>query len=161
MSNETAVSLGVVDIRVNTIETGDQVAQKFPSVFQGIGKLKNFEVKLHIDQSVPPVAQSARRIPFHLRNKVEAELDRLEEQGIIQKVDGPTPWISPLVGISKKNEEIRLCVDMRMANRAILRERHYSCPKWSLKIGLSPAITCPRKQIYYHFFDTQGVSAHH
>ena len=124
MSYETAISLGVVNIRVNTIETGDQVAQKFPSVFQGIGKLKNFEVKLHIDQSVPPVAQPARRIPFHLRKKVEAELDRLEEQGIIEKVDGPTPWISPLVVIPKKNEEIRLCVDMRMANRAILRERH-------------------------------------
>ena len=63
MSYETAVSLGVVDIRVNTIETGDQLAQKFPSVFQGIGKLKNLE---NIDQSVPPVAQPAQRIPFHL-----------------------------------------------------------------------------------------------
>ena len=110
MSYETAVSLGVVDIRVNTIETGDQMAQ--------VGKLKNFEVKLHIDQSVPPVAQPAQRIPFHLRKKVEAELDRLEEQGIIEKVDGPTPWIG------SHSEEIRLCVDMRMANRAILREQH-------------------------------------
>lgn len=71
-----------------------------------------------------PVAQPARRIPFHLRQKVSAALDKLEQQGIIEKVDGATPWISPLVVIPKKDGDIRLCVDMRMANRAIQRERH-------------------------------------
>ena len=50
------------------------------------------EVKLHIDQSVPPVAQRARRIPFHMRKEVAKELNQLEQQGIIEKVDGPTPW---------------------------------------------------------------------
>ena len=34
--------------------------------------------------------------------------------------------ISPLVIIPKRNGEVRLCIDMRMANRAILRERHPS-----------------------------------
>lgn len=124
LSYTTAVALGVVDVRVNAITIADQMAKKFPDVFDGIGKLRNFEVKLHIDQSVRPVAQPARRIPFHLRKKVEAELDKLEEQGIIERVDGPTPWISPLVVIPKKSGEIRLCIDMRMANKAILRERH-------------------------------------
>ena len=45
-------------------------------------------------------------------------------QGIIEKVEGPTPWISPLVVISKANGDIRLCIDMRMPNKAIQRERH-------------------------------------
>ena len=89
-----------------------------------IGKLKDFEVKLHIDESVVLVAQPARRIPFHLRRKVASELQRLEQQGIIEPVEGPTPWVSPLVVIPKENGEIRLFVDMREANKAILRERH-------------------------------------
>ena len=71
-----------------------------------------------------PVAQKARRIPFHLRKKVEQELNNLEQQGIIEKVNGPTPWVSPLVVIPKKNGDVRLCVDMRMANKAIERECH-------------------------------------
>ena len=86
--------------------------------------MKNFEVNLHIDESVRPVAQPARRIPFHLRQKVSAALDKLEQQGIIEKVDGATPSISPLVVIPKKDGDIRHCVDMRMANCAIQRERH-------------------------------------
>ena len=56
-----------------------------------IGKLKDFEVKLHVDQSGQPVIQLQRRIPFHLRQKVDAELDKLEKQGIIEPVTGPTP----------------------------------------------------------------------
>lgn len=59
-----------------------------------------------------------------MRKQVAAEIEKLEQQGIIEKVDGPTPWISPLVVIPKKNGEIRLCVDMRMPNKAIQRERH-------------------------------------
>ena len=82
------------------------------------------EIHLHIDSSVPPIAQPARRIPFHIRQKVSDALDRLEEQGIIEKVHGPTPFVSPLVVIPKKDGDIRLCVDMRMANKAIQRESH-------------------------------------
>jgi hypothetical protein len=58
--------------------------------------------------------------------KVEAELKRLEDLDIIEKVDGPTPWVSPNVATPKpkKPEEIRICVDMRQVNEAVKRERH-------------------------------------
>ena len=57
-----------------------------------------------------------------MRKKVANELDQLEKQGIIEKVDGPTPWVSPLVITPKKSGDVR--ISMRMANRAIKRERH-------------------------------------
>jgi len=123
LSFATANELGLVDIKVNNVTTHSNVIEQYPTVFQGIGKLKDCEVKLHIDKSVPPVAQSARRIPFHLRKKVSAELKKLEQEEIIEKVEGPTPWVSPLVVIPKKNGDVRLCVDMRMPNQAIQRER--------------------------------------
>ena len=88
--------------------------------------MKNFEVKLHIDPTVPPVPQQARRIPFHLRQKDSEALQQLENDDVIEKVEGPTPWISPLVVIPKSDGTVQLCVDMRMANRAIQRERHPS-----------------------------------
>ena len=31
--------------------------QVYPSVFTGLGKLRNYQLRLHIDQSVPPIAQ--------------------------------------------------------------------------------------------------------
>lgn len=43
---------------------------------------------------------------------------------VIEKVEGPTSWINPLVVVEKPNSEIRLCLDMRQANHAIIREKH-------------------------------------
>ena len=61
-----------------------------------------------------------------LRRKVEEELVRLEELDIIEKVDGPTPWVSPIVAVPKPKSpnEVRICVDMRIPCTAIQRERH-------------------------------------
>ena len=44
----------------------DQLVSEYSDVFQGIGKLKDFQLDLHINKDVKPVAQAARRIPFHL-----------------------------------------------------------------------------------------------
>ena len=78
------------------------------------------EVKFQIDSSVLPVAEPANWIPFHMRQKVSEALDRFEEHGIIEKVDGPTNSVSPLVVIQKKDGDMHLYEDMRMANKAII-----------------------------------------
>ncbi|CAB3998121.1 uncharacterized protein K02A2.6-like, partial [Paramuricea clavata] len=121
LSYQTASALGLIMLNVNNVKPEhEQLMKEYAHLFNGIGTLKNFEVKLHIDDTVPPVAQTPRRIPFHMRQKV----DTLESDGIIEKVSDATPWVSPLVVIPKKDGEIRLCIDMRMANQAIQRERH-------------------------------------
>ena len=99
---------------------------KYPKLFEGIGKYKGATIKLHINESIRPVAERHRRTPFHLRNKVERELNKPLEQEIIERIeDTPTPWVSPIVTPPKNNsDEIRLCVDMRNANTAITREKH-------------------------------------
>ena len=71
-----------------------------------------------------PVAQKIYGIPLSLRQKVGEKLDELENLDVIEKVSGPTPWVSPVVVVPKPSGDIRLCVDMRQANRAIIRERH-------------------------------------
>ena len=89
-----------------------------------IGKIKDTvtELHLHIDDSVPRVAQPARRIPFHLQKQMSEELEQLEWQGIIKKVDGATPWVFPLVVSPNKNGSFHLCIDKRRPNEAIRRK---------------------------------------
>ena len=103
-----------------------KVVDRFPKLWTGIGCLKGVEVKLHIDKSVPPVAVRHNRVPFHQQQKVAKEIAKLEAADVIEKVSGPTEWVSRIVTPPKpkKPEEIRLCVDMRAANKAILRTRH-------------------------------------
>ena len=98
--------------------------KEFPTVTTGMGACKGEPVRIHVDNSITPVAQPHRRIPFHVRKQVEEKLIQLEAADIIERAEGPTPWISPIVVVPKPHnpDEIRICVDMRKVNRAIVRE---------------------------------------
>jgi hypothetical protein len=122
LGKNTAVELGVLKLGINVIL--ENINDEYKDLFQGVGKLENFKLKLHIDSGVEPVAQQMYRIPFTLRDKVDKKLQELESQDIIEKVNSPTPWVSPVIVVPKPNGDIRLCVDMRVANKAINRERH-------------------------------------
>ena len=90
-------------------------------VFDGLGKLKGQQVKLNIDPDHPPRAQPQRRIPYHIREKVKSALETLENNHIIERVPEtePTPWVSPIVAVPKKDGAVRICVDMGQANEVI------------------------------------------
>ena len=106
-------------------ETMKCLQKKFSSVFTGIGKHKYRQVKLIVDETVKPVVQAVRRIPFAKRDKLEKVLQELEEGDVIEPVDGPTDWISNLVLTPKANpDEIRMNIDMTTVNKAIKRTRH-------------------------------------
>ena len=116
----------VKPIKHQRVLTVDQLTTKYRSLFQGLGKLKNYQVHLHIDEGVPPVAQPHRRVPFHVRKQLEEQLSKDETLGVLERVEGPTTWVSPIVVAPKPKSpgRIRVCVDMRRANAAIKRERH-------------------------------------
>ena len=134
---ETAQELNLISLHVNklspisaNVKTTDpklkKIVNKHASVFTGIGKLKNQNVKLSIDESVLPKAQPQRRIPYHIRDKVTTALKDLESEDVIERVpdDVGTPWVSPITAVPKKDGGVRICVDMRQANEAIRRVRH-------------------------------------
>lgn len=87
-------------------------------------KIKGIKLKVAIDPEVTPIAQHARRPPVALLGQIEDKLKQLEAADIIEKVQGYSDWLFPLVIIIKDNGDLRLCVDMRQANRAIKREFH-------------------------------------
>ncbi|XP_062568299.1 uncharacterized protein K02A2.6-like [Saccostrea cucullata] len=130
LGKDTAVELGV--LRIGTDESDlcsvrselDRIVASRNSVFNGVGKLENFQLEIHVDKTVTPVAQPLRRLPFNVRKSVHKKLEELEKMDIIEKVNSPTAWVSPLVVVPKKNGEIRICVDMRRVNTAVQRERY-------------------------------------
>ena len=79
-------------------------------------------IGLTVDPQVAPVALPPRRHAFSLRNEIEAELERLQQADMIEPVRQATSWLSPLVLVRKANGTLRLCVDNRRLNKAIVRE---------------------------------------
>ena len=99
------------------------LAEKYPTQFSGFGKLQHYEHAPQVDSTVKPVSQSLRRLPFSIRQEVSSELKRLEQADIIEKIDS-SPWISNLVVARRRNNELRLCIDLREVNKAIIPDKY-------------------------------------
>ena len=128
LSWDTSRKLRLIDTvrKVDTLSPQIlKLKTEYKDIFTGLGKLKDVQVKLHVDKNIEPVVQNSRRTPFHVRNDIEKQLQLDEERGVIERPDGPTPWVSPIVVVPKKSPgQVRICVDMRAANRAIKRTNH-------------------------------------
>ena len=70
-----------------------------------------------------PIVQAPRKEPYHKKAKITEAVQKLLDDGIIEPATGPTEWCSPLHAVAKQDGSIRLCVDMRKVNEAILRTR--------------------------------------
>ena len=95
---------------------------EYSDVFKGLGKL---DAKYHIDidDSVPAVQCTKRRIPMSVRSALKDKLDDLVDKNIITKVTTPTQWISNIVCV-QRNNKLRICLDPVNLNKAI-RRCHY------------------------------------
>ena len=136
LGRETAEMLRLLHVgplQVNSVvseHSEDDIRRMYKDLFTGIGLVKDYELKLHVDGSVKPVAQPVCRIPFGLRVKVDEKLDELLQALLYGRVSveeipqGPSAWISPLVVVPKSDGDVRVCVNMRRANEAIIREKH-------------------------------------
>ena len=100
-----------------------ELASRFPEAFREFGKVIGYNHRPNVDTTVKPVSQKLRRLPLTLRDEVSKELRRLEEIDVIEKIDS-SPWISNLVVARRPSGEIRLCVDLREVNKAIIPDKY-------------------------------------
>ena len=114
------------DLSYNGIEA--EAKANHPRLFKGLGELKGeFKITLKPD-STPFALTTPCRVALPLMSKVKAELERMENLGVISKVDIPTDWCAGMVVVPKPDGKIRTCVDLTKLNESVLRET-YPLPK--------------------------------
>ena len=102
------------------------MASDFMDLFDGVGLMKDHPYKIVLRGAKPPFAlATARRVPYHLYEKVQGELQRMVELGVITEINEPTSWCSPMVVVPKKDHSVRICVDYTRLNEDIQRERYH------------------------------------
>ena len=103
----------------------DDFLRPYQAVFQeGLGTLKGVTAKFYIDDTVKPVFVKARTVPLALRAKVEEELDRLQQAGVIRPVEF-SEWAAPIVPVLKSTGEVRICGDYKVTiNRAVKVDKY-------------------------------------
>ena len=69
------------------------------------------------NEAKPFSMKTPRTVTFTYRDKLKAELETLQEHGVIAPVTQPTEWCAPIVVILMKgSENIRMCVDLSHFN---------------------------------------------
>ncbi len=105
---------GVYDIYSEYADLFDDSVGKLPVVY-----------RMKLDSDVSPVVRPPRRIPVAMQSKVQVELQRMTDLGVITPVSEPTSWVSSMVATHKKDSsDIRLCIDPRDLNKALKRPHH-------------------------------------
>ncbi|UYV82816.1 hypothetical protein LAZ67_22000969 [Cordylochernes scorpioides] len=108
-----------------SIDHFETLVQEHEHLFHGLGTIKGYSHKVTLKDNYRPIAQRCRRIPYAMVEAVNQELDKMLENGIIEEVHQGSEWVSNIIVVPKRDsEEIRLCIDLREVNKAILRERH-------------------------------------
>ena len=119
--------LGIVKI-INSVTQDRNLAywqSKYPAVFSGkLGKLKDYEVKLDIDESVKPIVCKRYPLPFHTREAVEKIVQQGVADDVFEKATGPTTWLLNPFLVDKGGGRKRFVVDASPTNSAIKRTRH-------------------------------------
>ena len=84
------------------------VLHSYSENFQGLGKMKNHQVKLYTDNTVKPIAVPPRPIPYHLKARVNNSIETMIKDGVIEEYppNEPAPWISCAIIVPKPDSSL-------------------------------------------------------
>lgn len=133
------VNRNITGITSHVNEVHNISLEQYRDLFDGLGCVKDIKVTLDVDPKVKPKIDPPRKIPIKLRERFRAELTRMIELGVITKMDKPASWVSSVVVVEKGDNKVRVCIDPRNLNEAIIRPRRYIPQLEEIKAELSDA----------------------
>ncbi len=93
-----------------------------------LGKLKGVKVSLYIKPDAQPKFCKARSVPFLLKDKIEKELTRLQETGVVEPVQFSNR-AAPVVPVLKSDNTVRICGDYKTTVNSVSLTESYPLPK--------------------------------
>jgi hypothetical protein len=91
----------------------DSLLKEYSDVFdKPMKRIANFKAKLVLKEDVTPKFCKARPVPFAIRPKVDAELEKIEKLGFITRIE-TSEWASALVVVPKPNGKVRITGDFK------------------------------------------------
>lgn len=131
--------LGLADIPISSIcnhvsstclphKQSTTMIKNFDSVFQpGLGHCKAAPAILRLRPGATPVFRPKRPVPYASMPEVDAELQRLEREGVLIPVSY-SAWAAPIVVVKKPNGTLRICADFSTGLNEALQTHHYPLP---------------------------------
>ena len=94
---------------------GTNYTKRYPQLFEkGVGTLNGYEARMTLRKDALPKFHRPRPVPYALHSKVDEELDRLQQEGIIRQINR-SEWASSIVIVRKADGSIRVCGDYKVS----------------------------------------------
>ena len=102
------------------------ILKKYPHLCTRPGRSKNHMAKSIFKENFTPIQHKGRRVPLHLLERVEQELEKLIEDKQIIRLENCSDeyFISPVVITVKKDKSIKIALDYKELNDAIHRNKY-------------------------------------
>ena len=102
------------------------VLDEHKAVFEpGLGKVTDYHAKILLDPSATPKYCKARPIPYFYHDKVEKELHRLVQEGMLEPVEH-SEWASPIVAVLKPDKQsVRIYSDFKQTVNPVSKLDRY------------------------------------
>ena len=106
-----------------------RLLQDYSDVFrEGLGTITPFKAHLIVTPNAVPRFHRPRQVPYALKSQVEQELNRLEREGVLKRVNH-SQWAAPIVTVPKKDGTVRICGDYKVTVNPVLDVDQYPLPR--------------------------------
>ncbi|XP_013136418.1 PREDICTED: uncharacterized protein K02A2.6-like, partial [Papilio polytes] len=121
--------IGLNDGKIEWSNDLNKLCSRYKELFSGgLGRFTGGKATLRVREGATPVFHRARPLPYALRERVDAELDRMLRDGVIEPVDC-SDWASPLVPVNKADGSLRVCADYKATLNPVLLIDRYPLPR--------------------------------
>lgn len=105
-----------------------EITREFPHVtsLDANQMITGYRASVQVE-SRAPIFHRAYPVPLRLQDKVEAELNRLVDDKVLEKVDFSN-WASPIVIAPKSNGDIRICIDAKATINPFMKVQQHPLP---------------------------------
>ena len=116
------------------VETIEKLKLKYARLFSTeLGLIRDFEANINVSKNVVSKIHKPREVPIALRERVELELQRLVNAGVLlplYNTNQQLEWASPIVIIQKDNSNIRICGDFKVTINKYINPEPFHIPKF-------------------------------
>ena len=116
--------------------TKEDVLHDYLNVLKpGRGNPLGTPLHIELDPNITPVHASTRCVPVAKLDRVNDELKRLCDEGIIRRVTQPIDWFSNILVKEKPNGKLRICIDPSQTINKAIRRPKYTIPTIEEKLS--------------------------
>ena len=92
------------------------------------GTINDERATLLVKPDATPKFFKPRPVPYAIRDEVSAQLDKLEAEGVLEKISH-SDWAAPIVVVPKQDGSYRLCGDYKVTINQALEVDQYPLPR--------------------------------